>query len=40
MVSFLSQSEEDTVHSLIELVNILNTDMQKALDYYTPLYER
>ena len=35
----LLQSEEDTIASLIELVNILNTDMQKAQQYYNVIYE-
>ena len=35
-----SQQDEDLIVSMIQLTNTLNTDMQKALQYYNPVYEK
>ena len=34
------QNDEDVVRSLIDLTNMLNTDMQKAIQFYNPMFEK
>ena len=34
------QSDEDILSSLIRLVSLMNADLYKGLQYYTPLYEK
>ena len=36
----LLQSEDDALTAIIVLIDLVNSDLTKALQYYTPLYER
>ncbi len=39
-IMFSLQSDEETINSLIEIVNMINSDMQSNVMYYNPIYER
>jgi hypothetical protein len=40
MTLYITQRDEEIISSLIELTNVLNTDMQKAHQFYNPLYKK
>ena len=37
---YVSQLDEDLIAGLIKLSNLLNSDLQQALQYYTPIYKK
>ena len=40
MIYLFIQGEEETLSAMTDLINRLNTDLQRGLTYYTPIYEQ